>query len=130
VLGEPDALDRVGDGRPLVAAERPEDAARWEAAGRDDLANGRGGVEGEGRALLEIADSAACARPGGRLAEEERLAVAWTLEPEHEPHQRRLAAAVRSRDRDELALRDLEADPFEDGGAAAVAEADVAELDG
>ena len=39
----------------------------------------------------------------GRLAEDAHRALARALEPEHEPQQGRLAAAVRPRDRDELA---------------------------
>jgi hypothetical protein len=64
----------------------------------------------------------------GRLAEQERLPRRRPLEPEHEPHQRRLAAAVRTCDSDELALLDLEVDPVEHERPAAVPELGFAQL--
>ena len=65
----------------------------------------------------------------GRLAEHAHAALARALEPEHEPQQRRLAAAVRPRDRDELARCDGERDVLEHPDARPVAERDVVELD-
>ena len=64
-----------------------------------------------------------------RLAEEERLARRRPLETEHEAHQRRLAAAVRAGDRDELACFDSEVHVREHGAATVVGERDVAQLD-
>ena len=49
----------------------------------------------------------------GGLAEEERRPLARALEPEHDPHERRLAAAVRAGDGDELALAECEVDVLE-----------------
>ena len=64
-----------------------------------------------------------------RLAEHAHGALARALEPEHEPQQRRLAAAVRPRDRDELARRDRERDVLEHADPGPVAERDAVELD-
>ena len=78
---------------------RPPDG---EPACGDDLAHGRGRVDPELRALGEVAERGAAREPRRRLAEEERVARRRPLEPERQPHQRRLAAAVRAGDRDEL----------------------------
>ena len=52
------------------------------------------------------------------------------LEAQRQAHERRLAAAVRARDRDELARLDGEVDALEHGPAAVVRERDVAQFDG
>ena len=66
----------------------------------------------------------------GRLAEEERSARRRPLEPEQDSDERRLAAAVRARDGDELALAQLEIDVLEHALAGPVPERDAAELYG
>jgi hypothetical protein len=63
------------------------------------------------------------------LAEEECGAFRRPFEPEDDPHERRLAAAVRARDGDELALADAEVDVFEDALSGPVTERDALELD-
>ncbi len=64
-----------------------------------------------------------------RLAEDAHRSRDRTLETEHEPEKRRLAAAVRPGDRDELSGADLERDVLEDANAGPVAERDAVELD-
>ena len=128
-LGQPDPLDRLGDDRAVAAAQRAEQAAGREPARGDDLAHGRRRVDAELRALGEVAERGAAREPRRRLAEEERLARRRPLEPERQPHQRRLAAAVRTGDRDELARLDGELDVLEHRPAAVVGERDVAQLD-
>ena len=85
------------------ARSGPQMPGRREAAGRDDLAHRH-------RRLAERAATAAagsrCGRRGalaGRLPNTRTVPDVGPLEPEHEPQQRRLAAAVRAGDRDELA---------------------------
>jgi hypothetical protein len=63
------------------------------------------------------------------LAEEERGSLDRPLEPEDDSHECRLAAAVRARDGDELALADAEVDVFEDALSGPVTERDALELD-
>jgi hypothetical protein len=65
----------------------------------------------------------------GRLAEEERLPLAGTLEPEDEPHERRLPAAVRPGKGDELTLGNAQRDVLEDALSGPVAERHSVELD-
>ena len=66
----------------------------------------------------------------GGLAEEPHGAGGGPGEPEGEPDERGLPAAVRSRDGDELSLLDGEVHVGEHRLAGAVREADVLELDG
>jgi len=66
---------------------------------------------------------------GSRLAEEPGGSVLRALEAEHDPKQGGLASAVRSCDRHELALLDLQPDVVQDARTARVGEADVLELD-
>ena len=109
MLREPDALDRLGDDRAVAAAKRAEEAAGREPAGGDDLAHGRGRVDAELGALREIAERRAAARTSPpRSPKRSASPGARPLEPEREPQQRRLAAAVRAGDRDELARLDRE----------------------
>src|SRR5438093_876286 len=63
------------------------------------------------------------------LVEEAGAAAARPLEPHDEPYERRLSAAVRPREGDELALRDLEVHVAEDVRSVPVAEGDALELD-
>ena len=129
LLAQPDPFDRFGDDGAVAPAQRPEQAAGRQPARGHDLAHGRGRVDAELRALREVAERGATREPRGRLAEEESLARRWTLEAERQPHQGRLAAAVRACDRDELARFDGEADVLDDGLPAVVGERDVAQLD-
>ena len=64
-----------------------------------------------------------------RPAEDAHAARRRTLETEHEAKQRRLAAAVRAGDRDELAGVDAQGDILEHTNAGPVAERDALELD-
>ena len=128
-VGQPDPLDRLGDDGAVAAAQRAEQPAGREPAGGDDLAHGRRRVDPELRALGEVAERRAAGEPRRRLAEEEGLARRRPLEAEREAHQRRLAAAVRSGDRDELARLDGEVHVLEHGTASVVGERDVAQLD-
>jgi hypothetical protein len=64
-----------------------------------------------------------------RLAEEQRGTCGRPLEAEQDAHQRRLAAAVRSGDGDELALAQLEIDVLEDALTRPVAEGHPCEQD-
>ena len=128
-VAEPDPLDRLGDDGAVAPAQRSEQAAGSQPARGHDLAHRRGRVDAELRALGEVAERGATREPRRRLAEEESLARRWTLEPERQPHQRRLAAAVRPCDRNELARLDGEADVLDDRLTAVVGERDVAELD-
>ena len=66
--------------------------------------------------------------PAG-LAEDAHGALARALEPEHEPQQRRLAAAVRPGDRHELPGSDGERDVLEHPDTCPVAERDAFERD-
>ena len=65
----------------------------------------------------------------GRLSEQAHVARRRARETEGEPHERRLAAAVRPGHRDELALLDREVDVREHRLTGAVREADLRELD-
>ena len=127
-VGEADALDRLGDGVAVVAAEAAERTQR-RAARLDHLAHGRRRVRADARALGEVADPRAVAERRGRLAEEQHASARRPLEPEREPQQRRLAAAVRAGDRDELAVLDAQVDAGEHRPAARVGEVDAVELE-
>ena len=107
-VGQSDALDRLGDDGAVAAAQRAEQPTGREPAGGDDLAHRRRSVDPELRALGEVAEGRAAGESRRGLAEEERLARRRPLEPERKAHQRRLAAAVRPGDRDELARFDGE----------------------
>ena len=126
---EPDGLDRARDGIAVGAPQRPPDARRGEPPGGDDLPHRHRRLAEEPRPLWQVADAAAAATLAGRLAEHAHRARARALEPEHEPEQRRLAAAVRAGDRNELARRDRERDILEHADAGPVAERDAVELD-
>ena len=67
-------------------------------------------------------------KPAGGLAEEERLALVRLEQPEREPDERRLAAAVRPGDRDELDPARY-AKSTESTGWPPVGEGDAAQLD-
>ena len=128
-VGQPDPLDRLGDDGAVAAAQRAEQAAGGQSACRNDLAHGRRRVDAELRALGEVAERGATREPRRLLAEEESFAGRGTLEAESQAHQRRLAAAVRPGDRDELAGLNREAHVLEHRAAAVVGERDVAQLD-
>jgi hypothetical protein len=66
----------------------------------------------------------------GRLAEEPDRSRGRAREAERKAKQRRLAAAVRPRDRDELASLHGEVEPFDHRRPPVVREGDAPELDG
>ena len=121
-LGEPDARDRLVDDRAVAPAQGPEQPTRGEPSGRHHLAHGRGRLGSELAPLRQVAERAPPREGMGGLAEEERVPGERALEPEREPDQRRLAAAVRARDGDELALLDPQVDVVQDGRAVPVGE--------
>jgi hypothetical protein len=88
-----------------------------------DLAHGDRRLDAERRALCEIGD------PVTRRITDVHGPGTRPLEPEDEPHQRRLAAAVRARDRDELARLDAQRHVLEHVGAAWVGERHAVERD-
>ena len=96
----PASRRRSGPSRP-PAASRPAETTSRTVAGASIPSV---------RALREVAERRAAREAVRRLAEEQHRARRRPLEPEHEPQQRRLAAAVRAGDRDELALLDREVD--------------------
>src|SRR5262249_44729369 len=82
------------------------------------------------RALREVAKEAPPREAMSRLAEEERRSVGRPLEAEDDPHERRLAPAVRAGDSDELANAEPKVDVFEHALSGPVAERHPGDLDG
>jgi hypothetical protein len=80
-------------------------------------------------ALGEVAKPRAIVKPVGGLAEEAHAAGCRPLEPEREAEQRRLAAAVRAGDGDELAGGDDQIDVAQNRLPVQIREVDVLELD-
>jgi hypothetical protein len=113
---------------PVAGAEAPERAQRRPAGG-DDLAHGGRRLDAELRALGEVPEPRALAEVVGRLAEQPHAAPRRLLESQHEPQQRRLAAAVGARDRQELTRLDPEVDPLQDRRSVRVGEVDACQLD-
>ena len=109
--------------------EASYDRMTGRTAGRDHLAHGHRRIDPELRALREVADRGAMRGAGRGLAEEAGRAGLRAFEAEHDPKQGGLAAAVRSCNRDEFALLDLEIDLVQDARTARVGEAGVLELD-
>ena len=126
---EPDALDRLGRRR----------RGRRGAAGRSGRSGARpasttsrtvtGACTPSCVALREVADARPVAEAPRRLAEERTSPARRPLEAEREPQQRRLAAAVRAGDRDELALLDAQVDVSQHRRPLAVGEVDAVELE-
>ena len=110
--GEPDGLDRARDGRAVGAAQRapvPAGASRpAETTSRTVT-----GASPTGGALGQVADPRRRRDLPGRRPKTRDAARLGSLEPEHQPQQRRLAAAVRPGDADELAGAELERDVLE-----------------
>ena len=104
-----DALERLVD-RVVVVPAQPAVRPQRRAPRFDDLAHGRRRVQPDRRPLGEVADARAVAEAPGGLAVEQHLPARRPLEAEREPEQRRLAAAVRPGDRDELPLLDPQVD--------------------
>jgi hypothetical protein len=125
---EADASDCRGDGEAVVAPERPQQAAPRNASGSDDLAHRRRRVDAETGSLGEVADAVAGADVVGRLPEEPRLTPGRLLEPERDAQERRLAASVRTGDRDELTRADREIDVLQDERPSGIGERDAIEL--
>jgi hypothetical protein len=120
-LGEQaNAVDGTADGVAVVASERPDEPSARDPARRDELAHRQRRVDAGDRTLREIPEV---------LRVELHSTRHRFLETEDESQQRRLAAAVRSRDRDELASTDLEGDIAENERAVPVGERDVVESD-
>ena len=128
-LRQSDALEGGVDGL-TVGALQPADQAERCAPRLDDLAHRRRCVHTHLRALREVADAPAVGERPSRLAEQPHLTARRALEAEREPEQRRLAAAVRAGDRDELAGLDAQRDVVEHARALRVREVDVLELEG
>ncbi len=124
-----DALDRLGDELAITPAHRPEQAAR-QPTGGDDLAYRRRSVTAELGALREVPEGAPSREAVCRLAIESRSPLGRALEPEQNSDERRLAAAVRPGDRDELSFPEHEIDFLEDPLSRPVAERDAGELGG
>src|SRR5436309_5273777 len=102
--GEPAQLDRAAGGLPVLRAEPVEGPAAGDAPQEDDLPDDRGevGVE-RGRVLRDVRDPAPLPEPRDRHAEQLDLARGRPLEPEHEPEEGGLPAAVRAHDPEDLA---------------------------
>ena len=66
---------------------------------------------------------------GGGLAEDPREPLLRTLEPEHDPKERRLPATVGAGDRDELARLDRQVNVAEHRRSSRIRELDVREFD-
>ena len=126
---QPDPSDRLGDEQMVVGPKPPDDPPRGHAPSSDDLANGRRCVSPGLRALSEIPERVPAREAVGRLAVQECNALARSLEPEEDPHERRLTASVRAGDRDELALAEREVDSLEHALPGPIAEGDASELD-
>src|SRR5262245_19874323 len=107
---EADELDRLVDALAIGATQPPDDPARRQRSRGHDLADGDGRVEHQRRALREVAERGTTREPFRRFPVQAHGPCARALEPEDEPEQRRLAAAVRARDGDELALADPQVD--------------------
>jgi hypothetical protein len=123
---EVDSFDRLVDDGAITATEEP---ARNEAAS-DDFADRHRRVDAELCPLREVSDPSSARELGCRLPEQERLAPPRLLEADRDTQERRLAAAVRPGDGDELSGLDLEVDIVQDLGPTGVGEADVRQLDG
>jgi hypothetical protein len=126
---EADPVDRLRHDLAVAPSRRTEQSRHRHPPGGDDLAHGRGRIDTELCPLREVADPRALREARGRLAEEERFTTRRLLESEQDPKQRRLAAAVRAGDRDELADADAEVDVAQHGRTVPVCERDLPELD-
>jgi hypothetical protein len=125
---EANPLDRFFDEHPVPATESSQKPSRH-ASAFDDFANGRRCIDAELSPLRQVSDSRSACSVRRRLAEEERLAFRRVLEPDGDAEERRLAAAVRAGEGDELAGLDLELDIVQDLGSTRVGEADVTQLE-
>jgi hypothetical protein len=87
-------------------------------------------LDAELGALRQVAESRPVVKPGGTLAEELDPAPGRVLEPEREPQQRRLPAAVRACDCEELALPYVEVDLAQNRRAVRISKLDAVESKG
>ena len=126
--GQPDAIERERDRLAVLTLQTPEQT-KWCPPRLDNLTHGHRRVQPELGALREIPDAGALAERSYRFAEQRHLAARGSLEPKREPEERRLAAAVRAGDRDELAGGDLQLDVVEHRRPLRIGEVDVVELD-
>ena len=81
------------------------------------------------RALGQVAEPGAILEAVRWLAEETHGSARGTLQPEDEAKQRRLAASVRPRDRQELTGGDVEVNPPQRRGTVRIGEVDALELE-
>jgi hypothetical protein len=125
-----DAADRLVDEAAIVGPQAPDEATRGHAPGTDHLANGCRRISPGLRALGEVPESVSIREAMGRLAVQERGARTGSFEPEEDAHERRLAAAVRTCNGDELAFAEREIDVLELVLPGPVPERHVAQLDG
>ena len=131
-LGQADTLDRrTRRARGRAARRPPNGTAPRDPSRGHDLLHGHRRLDTQLRALGEIADAVALAEATGGLAEERGRSRLRLLEPEQDAQQRRLAAAVRAGDRDELALLDRRGSTSRStGGPPGIGEADALQLGG
>ena len=127
---EPDAFDRFAYQLPIPPAKRADEAASGEPACRDHLPYRRRRVAAKLGALREVAERAPPREAVGGLTEERGRPLRRAFEPEDDPDERRLPAAVRPGDRHELAFADTQVDVLERTVALPVVERDPCELDG
>ena len=117
-VGQPDDVDRVGDGPPVLAGEREEGPPPGDATRRDDLPDGRGYAAARGGALRHEADAPPVAEVGVRRAEEGDAATRHRQQAGDRAHEGRLAGAVGAHQCEELTGPDGEVDPAQDRAAA------------
>jgi hypothetical protein len=103
LLAEPYALDGLLDDRSVTPAEWADEPSGREPSRGDDFPHSRRSVCPQLRALSEVAERRSAGKAACFLAEKPRRARSRALQTEDEPDERRLPAAVRTGDRNELA---------------------------
>ena len=121
---------RGSDRVAVLGSERPEQAPPGDASGGDDLADRGGRLDTQLRPLGQVGDEPATTSDRDGPLEEADGAGLRPAEPDDQPRERRLAAAVRPGNRDELALGDLQVDVLEHRPPGVVPEGDPVEFDG
>ena len=122
--------DRLGHDRAVARAQRADKAALREPARGDDLADRDRALRPHPRALGHVAERRTAGEPVRRLPEQLGGTGLRPCQPEREANERRLAAAVGTGDRHELAFANREVDVRHDWLAGQVAEGDPRELQG
>src|SRR5439155_24716763 len=111
-----DLVERGVDAGAILGAEAPEAPAVAVATEPHEVASAQDDVAVEDTLLRHVADAVAALL---RRASLHHDAAGGRLEqPEQDAEQRRLAGAVRPEDGQQLALLELEAEPFEQGAVA------------